>query len=120
MLALQRSKDLKVLYNQQRGEHAVTTAPATTSPELPLGKSVHQDQMPLRAAGNNVVQNAGPTNSPQEWVRENAQHLVDAVVAKKPKSDRAIDAAFFEQTEISDSPDVETNMKYVQEGHVRY
>ncbi|KZN84499.1 hypothetical protein EN45_086370 [Penicillium chrysogenum] len=40
ILTLQLSKDLKDLYNQQRGKYTVNAVPATTSPKLPLSKSV--------------------------------------------------------------------------------
>ncbi|KAJ5238140.1 hypothetical protein N7489_008231 [Penicillium chrysogenum] len=97
ILTLQLSKDLKDLYNQQRGKYTVNAVPATTSPKLPLSKSVltsktatPSKQPPINA----TVENGVPLEcKPDELAarkraRENAQHLTDAAVAKRPKSDK--------------------------------
>ncbi|OQE14146.1 hypothetical protein PENFLA_c040G09042 [Penicillium flavigenum] len=116
ILALPRSKDLNDLYNQQRGGHGVTAAPTTTSPELPLGKSVLASKTATPSGAPKVrclfqvilllsftdLGNLGPPGpdafaasknfilleckpdelAAGERVRENAQRLIDSVVAK--------------------------------------
>ncbi|OQE91621.1 hypothetical protein PENNAL_c0009G10222 [Penicillium nalgiovense] len=61
---------------------------------------VYREQPPINATGESVVLlECKPHElAARERVRENAQRLIDAVIAKKPESDRAIEAALFEQT----------------------
>ncbi|KGO75973.1 hypothetical protein PITC_011300 [Penicillium italicum] len=147
ILALRRSEGIidyeawrqaMVQYNQQGTEHAVATTRTTTSPEIPLGESVltsktatppgaptiHLNQPPVNAAGENHILSTCKPNDPsaKKRLRDNTKLLIDSGVAKKLSVDRTLDTPLFERTKISGIPntDTETNQRRAQEAHALY
>ncbi|KAJ5371657.1 hypothetical protein N7517_003663 [Penicillium concentricum] len=112
-------------HRPHRGEHAASTTPATTSPEISLGESilkskiappprssnVHIEHPPINAAAENYILATCKPDAPsaKQRRRGNTQWHVESGVVGRLSSDQTLDASLFDQTKISDISEPETN-----------